>query len=510
MHTLRTAVAARATLATPGCFNSSSRSLFLSNDQHDDVHGYNLLLRILLFADDLAALACCEADMRFLLQVIGDWATRRRLQFSIKSFYTPLCSNLATLEVIHDLRLQHLTLKIQFELFAYLGIPIYPYQDRGSPMVPRAVDKGSLALQLFRLQQLFIRGRKRTVRPDLWRKGLQDVVLAKHLYPTAVVDIDYATLDAAIRKATRRLFQLPPDYPSALLHWELRIWPTSLLGHLRALRFAHRLCSPHAKGGPSWFYDRVIRRCRGSASTLQPTVWDHIQHEGPIGRFSTLLTTYSLSWAQLFASSPAQWAELVTSATTDAYRRHILSANTYAAPLRQHVQRALTAFPALSASGSSWSPHRLPAYLSQVGDLGRVAMVFKGLALRPRFRWPNPTTRPSCNWCGQADAEHGHHLLTCSQLPAPVLVQFHAALQAIAADLCAGRRLPAPSHLPDLPLRGAFYRLTWRQQTTPTLIKVLTMMGIFINKYRLTLRAAGQPDRDNPIWRVQLGGQKYV
>lgn len=161
-----------------GCGSPFLRSLLSPEDQQDTANGYALLLRILLYADDLTVLARHPQD-------IGEWATAKGLEFSAKSFYTPLCSNLATLEVIENLRLQHLTLKIKFEVFTCLGVPINPYEERVSPMVVRPVAKGPLGHQLhLLLQQHFIRGRHRTVLATLWRKAVWSAVLPQQLYPT--------------------------------------------------------------------------------------------------------------------------------------------------------------------------------------------------------------------------------------------------------------------------------------------------------------------------------------
>ena len=375
-------------------------------------------------------------------------------------------------------------------------------------MEARAIQANVLFLQLQRLQQQFIRGRKRTVIPSLWRRGLEVEIYNTHLYPTAVVDIKYEQLDVAIRTATRQLFQLPPDYPNSLLHWELRLWPSELLGHRRALRFAHHLCSPRAKAGPSWFHDRVIARTRRSAACrTQRTIWNTIQDQGPIGRITLLLSMYKLSWEQLFTSDHVTWKTAVTTAIDTAYRHRVLrDLGHHVISLRNHIRLALTAFPGSAAAPRSWIPRQQPAYLRQLGDLGRVAMIFKGPALRLRSLWPSRNIRPPCLWCLQPDSEHGYHMLTCRRPPDHLRAQLEQALQALQIEAYGASDRP---RRPDR-LRALFFALTWPKQTQATLIKTVTIMGAFINQYRRLSRPAGQPDQANPIWRVQLGGQHYI
>jgi hypothetical protein len=89
-------------------------------------------------------------------------------------------------------------------------------------------------------------------------------LLAKALYPTPVVDVDYEALDTLVYQATCRVMGLPPNAPSAAVRWELRLMPSKLYAHQHALRWACRFAHY------SWFYDYAVRRHRQETAMQLP------------------------------------------------------------------------------------------------------------------------------------------------------------------------------------------------------------------------------------------------
>lgn len=73
-------------------------------------------------------------------------------------------------------------------------------------------------------------------------------------------------------------------------------------------------------------------------------------------------------------------------------------------------------------------------------------------------------------------------------MPAPVGEELAVALAEALAREARGPAARQP--LSASRLNRLFFRLTWPRQTPATLIKVLTVMGIIINRYRLSLRVA--------------------
>ena len=77
------------------------------------------------------------------------------------------------------------------------------------------------------------------VNVSLLRTAIQQVIHNKFLYPSPVLDVDYAALDSLILRTLTRTLTLPPNTPSSYVLNQVDILPSHLVAHERALRFAH-------------------------------------------------------------------------------------------------------------------------------------------------------------------------------------------------------------------------------------------------------------------------------
>lgn len=82
--------------------------------------------------------------------------------------------------------------------------------------------------------------------------GIHQVVYAKALYPTAVMDVEickpgrgtelaYKSLDGQTHAFLCELFGIPPNTSKALIWTEFHLWPTHIYRDLRTLNYARNL-----------------------------------------------------------------------------------------------------------------------------------------------------------------------------------------------------------------------------------------------------------------------------
>jgi hypothetical protein len=150
-------------------------------------------------------------------------------------------------------RLGPLSLPITEGSLSYLGVPVRTYK-KGQHWakahdleIPELLRLAGALTSAFRLPDM-------NVSCKAFLPGVHSTLLAKALYPTPVVDVDYEALDTLVYHATCRVMGLPPNAPSAAARWELRLMPSKLSAHQRALRWACRFAHY------SWFYDYEVGR----------------------------------------------------------------------------------------------------------------------------------------------------------------------------------------------------------------------------------------------------------
>ena len=296
------------------------------------------------------------------------------------------------------------------------------------------------------------------------RLGIEQVVYAAALYPTAIVDTQYPIIDSATMTMVRRVLTLPPDTPTAFLRWELRLFPAQQRGDLRALRFTHQLWH-HLWLGKEVIHPLFLRDRNHPIFSLTP-----------LRRLTTILARYGLSWAHVnncstpgpASQAKAQWSTLVLDRVTHHFASSMAAAAMTTAgltpdlqaELHQGMRLATTAAEAARLSraadgvGFAWE---LPLYHHAGGSLAAAGIRFRSIALRP-FR--GRVGRPACLWCGAANAESGRHLLACTHAPPPVTAARDHALQAIYADVNPNRQPPNDSPTSALNMQR-LYHLQW-------------------------------------------------
>jgi hypothetical protein len=91
--------------------------------------------------------------------------------------------------------------------------------------------------------------------------GIRQVIHAKALYPTAVMDVTiekprgglapaYDFLDKQTHAFLCHLFGVPPNTPKALIWTEFHLWPTRLYRDIRTLNYARNLQASWLWTGP--------------------------------------------------------------------------------------------------------------------------------------------------------------------------------------------------------------------------------------------------------------------
>ena len=459
-----------------------------------------LLLRLLLFADDVATVGDLAAQ-QWLLEQITAWAAVRRVRFSPKSRVMALTLQGAANRDIpsYPLHLQHLTLpwcQREDGHFRYLGMPFHtnprlPHHSRLHPIHTfTAEDRKRHNFYLACMTRLFsLPSGLQFASPRLLAITIKCVVLAKPLYPTAVTSVDYAALDSQIFPALRRLLGLPSDTSPALLWVELSLWPAFLYGELRTVRFAKEFTD-------STFYKSIFK----PLSTI------FLQHpSGSPQRLVQTLAKYEMTLDDLGCPGLVGGED---DANTALWREHTqASVNRlgFLPHLEQHLssmspgKRAHFERVCLAADGSL--PTGFPTYIKYGHRFALSGLHFKQYALR-RLRG---APRPACLWCHEPEAECGLHLTICKALPLAAALEVQTALTLIyhqhhqmaqPADP-SSVTLDAAAHAEALELLA---RIMWQSMDTPTVTRVLQALGRLINYYRETWQPTpGQLPLRNPI-----------
>ena len=457
------------------------------------------LIHLLLFADDVATIGDL-ATQQWLLEQITAWATMRRVRFSPKSRVMALTLQGAANRPLpsYPLHLQHLTLpwwSREDGHFRYLGMPLYtnPRRPHHSHLHPihsfTAEDRRRHNFYLACMTRLFsLPSGLQFASPRLLAITIKCVVLAKPLYPTAVVSVDYAELDSIILSALRRLLGLPHDTSPSLLWVELSLWPASLYGELRTIRFAKEFTN-------SSFYQKIFK-------VLSTIFLDHAS--GSPQRLVRALTKYDMTLDTLGGPGIVGGDDTMNANLWKAHTQKTVHQQGFLPHLEQHLstlspqKRAHFDRVCLTADGEI--PTGFPTYIKYGHRFALSGLHFKQFALRRL--WGQP--RPACLWCHEPEAECGLHLSTCKAIPPTAALELRTALTLIhhqhhhlvpPADP-ASTNLDDEAHAQALDLLA---RIHWQSMTTPTVIRVLKALGRLINYYREAWQPTGEPPHYNPI-----------
>ena len=383
------------------------------------IEPHRLLLLLLLFADDIALLGSCPSALQRLLDAITTWANDHFLKFSKKSNFLLLH---ATPSLYYDhrpppFRIQDVTLELEREIGRYLGHPLRPYQPHQNPFQPYPIDETQASKILTSLHDLFhLPDGRPQVNVSLLRTAIQQVIHNKFLYPSPVLDVDYAALDSLILRTLARTLTLPPNTPSSYVLHHVGILPSHLVAHERALRFVHTFTH-------TWFWRIIIE----PHLTPQPnhTALSKLFDKGPLARLTSLLTTYRShlgawpvrdpfeGWRSAQCTDKATWWIKVHIAIRHAnHSYHLTKLSSYPPAYQSHLRQVLTVY------GDPSTPQiPPPRHLSKhLGDLRHSAIRFLAVSLRYHYRHE---PLPACAWCRKPACESGLHFLRCPSLPPP-------------------------------------------------------------------------------------------
>ena len=382
-----------------------------------------------------------------------------------------------------------------------LGVPFRCDDSRVRLHAPFAIDFQKTQAALWGLCSVFVYRPATLTRPaqamiDIRTliRGIRSVVFPAALHPACVVQLATHDLDVAVRQHVKILLGLPNNFPSELLHWLLRLWPSRFEVDRRTLEFAWRLRHQHWIGG-------LLERASDAA-------WERHRDTGPLAHILKTLQRYGMSWDNLsdmeyappadFTPSPGRcapgfkkWRERAWEVVQDKFYAWVLDrrvAEPASSPWRCFIPETIESMKDTWGSG-------FYAFLSDYGDHARAGLRL----LAPQLgRWAERDgSIPACCWCSSPHGECGAHLLHCPRLPPFLLTHRDRVRDAIRSEVASSAR---GSDLRDQRILEHLFRLSWPGQTPETLANGLFYIGRLLDAYAATATVQlprGQP-RSSP------------
>ena len=199
--------------------------LYVNGDDGSAFHGTKLpwdrasavlnnMLKLLLFADDIALLATSIDQLQQALELMAYWAELRGVKWAhskckVMRLSRPP-SDTTKREELPPVYLQGRVLEWVSE-FKYLGLLIQEAPEyRHRLLLHLPTDKKKVRPLCYALLRIFPSTARCTrAAPLAARLGVLQVIHAKFLYPCPVLDIDYDVLDRQINRCLRSLCGLP-------------------------------------------------------------------------------------------------------------------------------------------------------------------------------------------------------------------------------------------------------------------------------------------------------------
>lgn len=454
-------------------------------------------LMSLLYADDVTLLGADLFCLQDLLDEVYAWAQDSYVDFSDKSraqclsgepkseFPGPSDHQL----FIGPSREEGLPLPWSAEPFRYLGVPTMPHRygpqganrQRGQRRVPYNAAK--LARARYGLRQVcsLRPGQLYVVMPAL-RFGVMQVINASALYPTAIADVDYDSLDKDTLATVRSCLGLSMAVPSPYLRWVTRLPYSHLLGHFRGIMEGSKIWH-HSWFGkellqPLYKDEHAARPGANNSLPRPPRPGHHVLFkQGPVARWADLAARYlpphpppagqpvpsepGLAWLH---GQEFHWSER---RALKARLDQALHAHFYA-EVRHRTETARDLHPSMRAALLEHldvcSSPEVPMWHFEPYDLPRAAILFQAPTLAYTWRWTLEHGRSPCAWCAAADGEWGSHLLTCPHAPPRLVAIRDATLQAIMQDCTHPLHAPAgmqPQPPAPATLLKSLYYLQW-------------------------------------------------
>ena len=368
------------------------------NDNNEGFGGVEIpvdvqqMIRALLFADDIVLVARSIDQLKVALRLAGRWAERRKVRYGhgkckvMRLARDP--SDRSTREELEVVELQGHPLDWVHE-YKHLGhiiVEAPEYGKRRERIIP--VDEKKVRGLCYAMAKAFpSTARYCHVAPLSIRLGVRQVIHAKYLYPTALIDTDYQTLDVEIRRSLKYMLGLPPNSSSAQLHADLGIWPSEYYADQRAMRMAGRLAYRY------W--------TQGEEHRSRPKFIDSKAKDGVVARIGDILWKYRKTWKDVYEFGHEEgWSKTVLE----------LLGRRFAAYCQQAAEQY--DHPILAYSGVPAPQPRIKRALRFGGELAVAAI---------RMRSPSLRLRPAhdhglCRYCKEG-RENGRHLLECNAIP---------------------------------------------------------------------------------------------
>jgi hypothetical protein len=476
--------------------------LYINGDEASVFHGVrvpwdgsskvmNDMIKLLLFADDIAALASSIEQLQLALDLLAFWAEKRSLKWGHSKCKVMRLSRKPSdrmrREELPEVKLQGHVLDWVAE-FKYLGlitVEAPEYRRRLALHLP--TDKDKVRPLCFALLRMFPSTARCTrVAPLAARLGVLQVIHAKFLYPTPLLDIDYDVLDRQTNRCLRSLCGLPLCSPSALLHADLGVWPSRYYAHQRALTFLYRLRAQYwtSEAFQQWYEDSP-----GETPKCLSSEW---ASRGVLARFGRLLKEYGLSWEQLRPKECSEegWKQRVSKAIQASFERECKKA----AAKHRH--------PWLEYPQPTKKP-RIHQCLQLGGDLALAALRMRCPRLRlvPSFQ---PQDHGKCRFCADGP-ENGAHLIVCPAIPPRLRSSRDSILVAIATQA----RVPmTATRRGKQAIQDYVMNFSWPNMTIDLLKRLLVFCRNLINQYADFVPVWEPPDmvafpvrRVRPVYR---------
>jgi hypothetical protein len=437
------------------------------------------ILKLLLFADDVALLATSIKQLQLALNLMAVWAERRGIKWGHRKCMVMRLSRArgdkTTREQLPKVTLEGHVLDWAAE-FKYLGLVTKEapeYRHRLAACL--STDPKKIRPLCFALLRMFP-STARCVRaaPLVARLGILQVIHAKFLYPTALNDVDYAILDRQTNRCLRNLCGLPVGTPSVLLHADIGVWPSKYYAHKRALTFLYRL---------RWQYwtHMAFQQWFDSSppDTTPPCLRPEWCKGGVLARYGMVLAMYGFSWEDLRDRNDEGWNMKVTDAIHTAFEE-----DCRAAAEKYH-------HPWLEYPAPAKEP-RMRHCLRFGGDLALACLRMRSPRLRlvPSYK---PTDHGVCRYCKEGP-ENGAHLILCDSMPSAIRSSRDRIIDAICDQAGLPRRVRrVATRRGKQAIQDYIMTFSWPNMTNDLLKQLLVFCRNLINKY-----ADFKPDWESP------------
>jgi len=335
-----------------------------------------LLIRDLLYADDICLVAESEEDLNRMLSVCTEWATPNGMQFSVpKSEVMVLVGNdPAQLPII---RLYDSPLKWVQE-FRYLGYPIFANNRHPHKHLP--LDLSSIYKVVYPMASIIEYDSKYDLPVIQRAQAFVTMIEGKAMHNAQVGDLDVKAINNYINKGLKRITGL---MDTTLLRCDLGVLPAELVVHRNALYFLWHLRRR------AWFRPYL----------------PSLAHLHPMQRLTSMTFHYpSLRLDMLDTTDYNEWRTIVSESIIEKAEAFY---DTGSRPEYQLFPNNKYAF---AYRGQKYANHR------DITDLAQIALELRQDRL-PVDRSLQPWTYHPCPMCHEPKGMCGRHLLQCPQLP---------------------------------------------------------------------------------------------